>query len=114
MTQPTPRQRIENLWDRATPIGPLLDAYRDDIAIDIGRDALRDGLQPFLTRLVGKANTQRLLDERRAAARCSSCEHGLDIHDTDGRCWFTVQQGVPDRDLVCSCKLRQMAEEARS
>lgn len=53
-------------------------------------------------------------DADRASARCSSCEHGLDIHDADGRCWFTVQQGVPDRDLVCSCKLRRMAEEARS
>lgn len=28
MTQPTPRERIENLWDRAVPVGPLLDAYR--------------------------------------------------------------------------------------
>ncbi|MFD3333559.1 hypothetical protein ACFWV1_13065 [Streptomyces sp. NPDC058700] len=25
MTQPTPRDRIENLWDRATPVAPLLD-----------------------------------------------------------------------------------------
>jgi hypothetical protein len=25
MTQPSPRERIENLWDRATPVGPLLD-----------------------------------------------------------------------------------------
>lgn len=52
--------------------------------------------------------------EAQATDRCSSCEHGFDIHDVDGRCWFTVEQGVPERDLVCSCKLRRMAEEARS
>ncbi|MFF5421770.1 hypothetical protein [Streptomyces misionensis] len=28
MTQPNAREQIENLWDRATPVGPLLDAYR--------------------------------------------------------------------------------------
>ncbi|MET8694786.1 hypothetical protein ABZV65_19835 [Streptomyces bauhiniae] len=27
----TARQTIEDLWDRATPVGPLLDAYRDEI-----------------------------------------------------------------------------------
>jgi hypothetical protein len=40
-------------------------------------------------------------------ARCPSCQHEKDIHDTDGRCWFTVEQGVPDRDLVCPCKIRK-------
>ncbi|MYS15065.1 hypothetical protein [Streptomyces sp. SID4982] len=25
------RQTIEDLWDRATPVGPLLDAYRDEV-----------------------------------------------------------------------------------
>lgn len=28
---PDPRAAIENLWDRATPVGTLLDAYRDQI-----------------------------------------------------------------------------------
>jgi hypothetical protein len=27
----TARERIENLWDRAFPVGPLLDAYRDQL-----------------------------------------------------------------------------------
>lgn len=27
MPKPTARERIENLWDRATPVGPLLDAF---------------------------------------------------------------------------------------
>ncbi|MFD3531949.1 hypothetical protein [Streptomyces sp. NPDC058664] len=25
------RERIENLWDRATPVAPLLDAYRAEV-----------------------------------------------------------------------------------
>lgn len=28
---PNPRAAIENLWDRATPVEPLLDAYRDQV-----------------------------------------------------------------------------------
>lgn len=34
------RERIENLWDRATPIGPLLDAYAHELA-----DKIRDSEQ---------------------------------------------------------------------
>ena len=67
MTQPSPRERIESLWDRATPIGPLLDAYRDDIAIDMGRDLLRDGLKAFLLRLIGEKNTEMVLEAVRSA-----------------------------------------------
>ncbi|AXG81137.1 hypothetical protein [Streptomyces paludis] len=26
------RESIENLWDRATPVGPLLDAYAHELA----------------------------------------------------------------------------------
>jgi hypothetical protein len=37
--------------------------------------------------------------------RCPSCEHGLDIHDADGRCWFTVASGLPETNLVCPCKV---------
>ncbi|MER7908263.1 hypothetical protein [Streptomyces sp. NPDC096068] len=44
-------------------------------------------------------------------ARCSSCEHGADIHDADGRCWFTVGRGVPGRDLVCPCQTRRLTVE---
>lgn len=45
----------------------LLDTYRDEVATDIGRDALRDGLRPFLARLVGEPNAQGLLAAHRAA-----------------------------------------------
>lgn len=43
--------------------------------------------------------------------RCPSCEHGLDIHDADGRCWFTVASGLPGTDLVCPCKMTKETEE---
>lgn len=38
-----------------------VDAHRDEVALKIGRDALRDGLWPTLNRLVGEANARKLL-----------------------------------------------------
>jgi hypothetical protein len=35
------RDSIENLWDRATPVAPLLDAYRADILREGGEEADR-------------------------------------------------------------------------
>lgn len=32
------RESIENLWDRATPVGPLLDAYAHELAEKIRAD----------------------------------------------------------------------------
>jgi hypothetical protein len=49
----------------------------------------------------------------RAAVRCGSCEHEARYHDVDGRCWFTVEHGVPERDAVCACQLRRVADEAQ-
>lgn len=42
--------------------------------------------------------------------RCSSCEHTMDFHDADGRCWFTVLDGLPETNLVCPCKIRTKEE----
>lgn len=36
---------------------------RETYAIDMGRDCLREGLVPFLTRLVGEANARSLVAE---------------------------------------------------
>lgn len=36
---------------------------------------------------------------------CTSCTHLTDFHREDG-CWFTVQTGRLDRDLVCPCNVR--------
>jgi hypothetical protein len=46
MQQPTARERIENLWSRATPIGPLLDAYRDQVLTEAA--AAKEGLRARL------------------------------------------------------------------
>lgn len=40
--------------------------------------------------------------------RCESCEHGMYMHDSGGRCWFTVEQGVPEMNLVCACLIREV------
>jgi len=46
-----------------------------------------------------------------ATDRCTSCEHSQRYHDADGRCWFTVEYGLPGRDLVCPCKIRHVEEK---
>ncbi|MWA08813.1 DUF1653 domain-containing protein [Streptomyces sp. BA2] len=62
-----------------------------------------EGRQARFTRLDGPASV--------GAVRCGSCEHETRYHDVDGRCWFTVEQGVPERDSVCACQLRRMAAD---
>lgn len=37
-TEVSAREQIENLWDRAVPVGPLLDAYAHELA-----ERIRDG-----------------------------------------------------------------------
>lgn len=56
------------LWDNYTRAekNALIDAYRDEVALEIGRDALRNGLGPTLTRLVGEANATKLLADHRS------------------------------------------------
>jgi hypothetical protein len=51
------------LWDnyRVAEKNAFIDAHRDEVALEIGRDALRDGLVPALNRLVGEANARKLL-----------------------------------------------------
>lgn len=48
-------------WMIADNGDALLDAYRDEVALDLGRDLLRDGLDAFLVRLVGAENAARVL-----------------------------------------------------
>lgn len=36
------------------------------------------------------------------AERCPSCDHQR-AHHSEGRCWFTVDHGLPDSNLVCPC-----------
>lgn len=51
------------LWDnyRQAEKNQFIDAHRDEVALEIGRDALRDGLVPTLNRLVGEASARKLL-----------------------------------------------------
>lgn len=58
-----------DIWDQRTADekNALIDAYRDEVALEIGRDALRDGLIPALIRLVGDANATKLMADFRDA-----------------------------------------------
>ena len=61
-----------DIWDMrsAEEKNRLIDAHREEVALEIGRDALRDGLLPALARLVGEANATKLMaDYRDAHAR---------------------------------------------
>jgi hypothetical protein len=57
------------LWDNYTVAekNAFIDAHRDEVALEIGRDALRDGLMPTLIRLVGEANATKLMTGSRDA-----------------------------------------------
>lgn len=35
---PNPRQTIENLWDRACPVGPILDAFEREIREQVAQE----------------------------------------------------------------------------
>lgn len=40
--EPTARERIANLWDRAVPVGPLLDAFAAEVRAKAYREAADD------------------------------------------------------------------------
>lgn len=44
--------------------------------------------------------------------RCPSCDHQNSIHKPDG-CWYTVDVGILDRDLVCVCSVPKLPEASR-
>lgn len=60
---------FRDIWDMRSTAekNALIDAYRDEVALEIGRDALRDGLVPTLVRLVGDANAATLMADFRDA-----------------------------------------------
>lgn len=64
VSEPTAREQLAWLkpWDWSEEdITTRLDAYRDEVALDLGRDLLRDGLDVFLRRLVGPENAAQVL-----------------------------------------------------
>ena len=59
-----------------------------------------------------EAELRRLAGEQPAqdeARRCPSCDHKGEYHDADNRCWFTVDHGVPESNLVCPGAPRRAA-----
>ncbi|TXS07012.1 hypothetical protein EAO70_36445 [Streptomyces sp. adm13(2018)] len=69
MTQPTTdaRERIENLWDRATPVGPLLDAYRATVLREAAA-AIDDDLERFFTEWPDEPRNSPYVNGRKDAA----------------------------------------------
>jgi len=70
-----------------------------------------DGVQP------PSDGQRRLADEAEAGTaktRCPSCDHKAKYHDVDGKCWFTVERGMPGSNLVCPCVAARMADEAEA
>ena len=68
----------------------LVDAHRDEVALEIGRDALRDGVVPTLTRLVGEVNAQKLMADYRDGVAHEMAEQQRDErpqHNPDWQCW---------------------------
>lgn len=55
------RHRVKLIEVGAQLAREVDDAHRDEVALEIGRDALRDGLVPTLNRLVGETNARKLL-----------------------------------------------------
>lgn len=62
--EPTAREQLAWLkpWDWSDDdMSRRIDAYRDEVARELGRDLLRDGLGPFLVRLVGAESAAQVL-----------------------------------------------------
>lgn len=81
---------FDDIWDMrsATEKNALIDAHRDEVALEIGRDALRDGLVPTLTRLVGEANAAKLMADYRAAFAHELAERLRNVHGSgEGDAW---------------------------
>lgn len=104
--------------DRAAAVQPADRRDRwEHAAWAAGRTVDRNALAAYMAvadteQAALRAEVKRLRTDR-ATDRCGSCEHETRYHDVDGRCWFTVQQGVADRDAVCACQLRRLADEAQ-
>lgn len=84
------RDRLfDDIWDMrsAAEKNALIDAHRDEVALELGRDALRDGLVPTLTQLVGETNATKLLTDYRDAIAHELAERqrkaieGFDLDD---------------------------------
>jgi hypothetical protein len=77
------------LWDNYTAAekDAFIDAHRDEVALEIGRDALRNGLASTLIRLVGEVNATKLLADHRGAVAHELAEQIRDERPQWGDAW---------------------------
>lgn len=110
LPEPADRAAIER-------VRALADAI--DVEMRIEPDTQRAAMQmEAVTRIRAALHghePRRMADEEQPAeaptARCPSCDHKREFHDADGRCWFTVDHGVPESNLVCPCAPRRDHDE---
>lgn len=106
---------LNALWDNYTRAqkNAFVDTYRDEVALEIGRDALRDGLAPALIRLVGEVNAEKLMDRLaigegvRASAR-DDLISGLKEH----ACCFSEEDATRMIDAFAHELAEQIRDEA--
>lgn len=94
------RKPAESKWVSA-PLSIVL----DKIALELGRDALQDGLAVFLDRLVGPQNAARLLAPIRAEA-LRDVAANLAVH-----VYTAPQHNAPGVDAVVATDLEARADE---
>lgn len=100
---------FRDIWDMRSTAekNTLIDAYRDEVALEIGRNALRDGLIPTLIRLVGDANATKLMADFRDAYAHELAEQ---IRADASTRWATPAEGnlraAPGREDALEGQLR--------
>ena len=96
------RERIENLWDRATPVAPLLDAYRAEV--------LREAAEDLSLLEVARKHIEDLLIELRDSRVSLPFQgNGFSIAERDGTPPGCIRIGTAEGIRMA---LRRMADEA--
>jgi hypothetical protein len=95
------RERIENLWDRATPIAPLLDAYRAEVL----REAAED---PTLIEVARKHIEDFLIENRDDRIGILGRGNGFCVAERDGSPSSIIRLGTAEGIRMA---LRRMADK---
>ncbi|MGA4942106.1 hypothetical protein [Streptomyces cinereoruber] len=95
------RERIENLWDRATPVAPLLDAYRAEVL----REAAED---PALIEAARRHVEDFLIESRDDRVSILGRGNGFCIAERDGTPSSFIRLGTAEGIRMA---LRRMADE---
>lgn len=100
------------LWDNYTQAekNAFIDAHRDEVALEIGCDALRDGLAPTLARLVGEVNAAKLMaDFRRGGGGNVTARDDLIAGLVEHACCFSEE----DATRMVDAFAHELAEHIR-